>query len=281
MKSTARRIHCLFPLYTLLCIGVCLLSASVSAEQPDLARQLMLQSGLISQLNTLHDALGKQLEQVMKKDKSLKTLSPNKKMHIESWLHSSYSPQRLIRSIHDYYYENLSDQEMEQILRWINSGAGRRFTEMEKIASSSTAANDMWQFQQAHPADSIPQNRQKLIERLNRVTKVSESALLVKLTSRLATALIKQESLAKKKSVAELMKQISKQRDDLLSEILPEVIPGMTYTYRRASDLELQSYISFAESKIGMVYHTTMLSAFNNALIEASQDFGHVLLAEY
>jgi hypothetical protein len=55
----------------------------------------------------------------------------------------------------------------------------------------------------------------------------------------------------------------------------------MTFMYRDASDLELQSYISFAESRVGVLYHSTMLAAFNNALIEASQDFGHVLLAQY
>jgi len=247
----------------------------------DLARQLMLESGLVSQLNLLHKSLANQLEYSLQQDPKLGWVSDEKKRHILSWLRSSYSPDKLINSIHDFYIDAFSDQDMEQILRWIRSASGNRFTEMEKMATGTSAEQEMRVYKASHPLQQIPDNRHKLILRLNTVTKVSESALVVQLTAKLASALIKQQTQREKQSVAQIMKQIGRQRDDLLEEIMPELISDMTYMYRDASDLELQRYISFAESSIGVRYHTTLLSAFNNALIDASEEFGNVLLAEY
>ena len=249
--------------------------------EEELARQLMLESGLVSQLNLLYKSLSLQLDYTLKQDKKLRQLSEDKKRHIMSWLRTSYSPERLITSIQAYYYESLSDQDMQQILRWIRSSTGNRFTEMEKMATGSYAEQAMKLYKASHPLQQFPENRRKLISRLNKVTKVSESALVVKLTAKLASALIEQQGSRNKQSVADLMKDIGRQRDELMQEIMPDLIPDMLYMYRDASDLELQSYISFAESSVGVRYHTTLLGAFNNALIEASQDFGHVLLSEY
>jgi len=255
--------------------------APAYGEENDLAEQLMLESGMVSQLNVLNDSLSAQFHYTMQQDKNLRQLSEAKKQYILSWLRSSYAPEKLIKSIHDYYYDTLSDQDMRQILRWIRSSTGHRFTEMEKMASGANAEQAMSTFKVSHPLQQIPEYRRKLIKRLNKVTRVSESALVFRLTERLATALIKQQGRAKKQSVEHLMKDIAKHRDELLEQIMPALIPDMHFMYRDASDLELQSYISFAESNIGVRYHTAMLSAFNNALIEASEDFGHVLLSEY
>lgn len=247
----------------------------------DLTFQLMLESGLISQLNILHKSLAAQLEYAIKQDPKLSQISAQQKTRVLSWVHASYSPEKLISSIHDYYYDQLSDQDIEQILRWIRSETGNRFTEMEKMASGTRAEEDMQIYRVNHPLTQVAENRLKLILRLNTVTKVSDSALVVKLTEELALGLIKQQSRHNKQSVDSIMKLIGKQRDILLKKIMPELKSDMIYMYRNASDLELQSYISFAESSIGVRYHNTMLSAFNNALIESSEAFGKVLLEAY
>jgi len=270
----------MLPLCLLLILANLFLATPLRAED-DVARQLMLESGLVAQLNLLHKSLSSQLNYVIDQDPTLRQLSRQQKQHIIAWMRTSFAPDRLINSIHDYYYRSLSDRDMEQILRWIRSRTGHRFTEMEKSATGPYAEQEMQRYKQTHPLPTVPTYRLQQIKTLNKLTKVSDAALVVQLTFKLAAALIKQQPSPDKQTVDALMKEIGRQREDLMQKIMPNLIPDMLYMYRDASDLELQAYISFAQSSIGVRYHTTLLGAFNNALIEASQDFGHILLAGY
>ena len=269
--------------YNGLCICLMLYSCVLVAQQPerDLSMEIFEKSGLASQIKLLPDTLSRRFHYELKHDSALDELSEDMAKQYIAQLRSSFAVEKLTHSILVYLDNSFSYREMEQVIHWLESADGSQFTRMETLATRPETIVEMRQFDINNQSRVLPFSRRQLISRLNKVTRASDSTLVIMLTSRLAIELIKQrQSNAERPlSVVEVMKQIGKQRDDLEKEALPDVIAGLHYTYRNASNEAIQAYIHFAETNLGKRYHNAILGAYNSSLIDASQAFGKEIIS--
>jgi len=71
------------------------------------------------------------------------------------------------------------------------------------------------------------------------------------------------------------MGQIEKTRPHLEAAMKSQVVVTFLYTYRSLSNSELEKYIEFAGSEIGLKYHRTTIAGFKKALIDGSIRWGN------
>jgi hypothetical protein len=54
----------------------------------------------------------------------------------------------------------------------------------------------------------------------------------------------------------------------------------MLFTYKDLPDKDLQSYLDFSSSDVGVKYHSTMMKGLNKAFIDAGEKFGNEMMRE-
>lgn len=264
------------------CAGLLLFTSLLQAEEHarDPSLEIFQKSGLAAQIETLPNTLSERLQSALAEDRHLKNLPATATRHYTDGLRSSFSVEKLSQSILIYLDSSFNLSEMEEVIQWLDSSNGSEFTRLEMLATRPESMAQMRRdLQQQNP--DIPATRQQLIKRLNKVTRASDSTLMVMMTSRLAVELIKRRDHQSSTplSVNAVIKEIGAERDELEAEALPDVIAGLHYTYRDASNESLQAYIHFAETSLGKRYHNAILGAYNSALIDASQKYGKTLLS--
>jgi hypothetical protein len=167
------------------------------------------------------------------------------------------------------------DPELAQeVLDWLLSPLGQEITALESIQFSPKSLKDMQAYSKQLQSNPLPQNRYRLIRRLDAATAASEKNVEVALTILVQTATAMQGVISKgeKISVEEMRRQMALRRPQLEENARKSTEMSLIYIYQTLTDKELERYVSFSESETGTAYHRMAFEALMAALSGAAEE---------
>ena len=214
-----------------------------------------------------------------KYDQRFHSLSEAQTQTIFHTIEIAFNPEILRTRVKSTIESLLRKEDIEQILLWLNSAVGRRITELEKIATFQDLKMDMVVFKQQQIKFPPTQQRINLMQRLYTATKVADSAVMMNMIIELTLKLISIDPVKKvgQAEIYQLMKQLMKKRGIVEKEIRVNILDNLMLTFHEATDSEIENYIEFANSSVGIAYHRALLDAYNSSLIDATLYFGETI----
>jgi hypothetical protein len=237
------------------------------------------QSGLSTQIEFLPEIIEAEIVDLLKNQRKKNQLKGKNLQYFVDIVRQSYTVEDMSRIILAYLDEQLSPSDRKLILQWLNSKLGRHFTYLEAQSSKAEKIDEMRQFVRNLGNSPPTEKRLDLIYQLNQLTHATKSALIVLMSSKLSRELIKLQlhAASKKPNLDSVTKRVVREQNIVEREITAMVVSGLLYTYRTVSDQNLQTYINFASSEIGRIYHQVIFAGYNRAVVSANLKFAQVL----
>jgi hypothetical protein len=253
------------------------LSAAIAQDINDRQLQkLYVKSGLEKQIAQFPLLMQAGFDEALEGDNNLKSMPPGTVNVIRSSIGTVFSSDEFKQIILDDLDEKLNNDDIESVLEWLDSPAGRQFTLLEEAASTPEKYNEMQEFalqMQNSPPDS---ERLEMIQRLDSALKATESGVEVAMNMQRAIGIAIVSSLPREQqpSYDALSASIEQLRPQMENTIRAQTLVSLLYTYRSASQEDLAGYISFASSPAGTKYHTAVMSGLEKALVKGSYQLG-------
>ena len=164
----------------------------------------------------------------------------------------------------------------QEVLVWLLSPLGQKITALESIQFRPKTLQDMQAFGKQLQSNPPPQNRFKLIRRLDAATAASEKNVEVALTILVQTATAMEDAMSKENriGVKEMRRQMDLRRPQLEENARKSTEISLIYIYQNLTDKELEGYVSFSESETGTAYHKLAFEALMAALSDAAEENG-------
>ena len=254
----------------ILCGDVCFADDHKSDQ---LVQTLMQKSGMKKQIEQMPQLLQAELDQQQAEAKGIPQEEFNRFSGIAR---SAFNPKMIHAAVQTYIKLNLSENDMKEVLEWLDSPLGTKITKMEENASTAEAYKEM----QAIGAKLLYENkdsaRMNKIIKLDKATGATQSTVNTVMNIQLAmmtamSAAMEADKRPSFEDVQDLVKNIQPQIQAAMSQV---VQMQFLYTYRELTDNEIDRYTQFAESKSGQRYHNVSIMAINEALVHAARNIG-------
>ncbi len=195
---------------------------------------------------------------------------------VEKILMESLAPEGLKAGISKRLAEKLSEEEITEILTWLNSRIGKSITYLEEKASTPAAQNRMRALSKSLLDSGKKSGRTELVQKLDQAAGITEGSVDMMLNAELAISL----ALAGATVPADdalfdnIMKNVRMKRPMVKEVLEKQVMLNLLYTYQMLKNSELKEYITFAESTTGQKYHETIMKAMTELITEAGKNTG-------
>ena len=191
----------------------------------------------------------------------------------------SFSPELLRETMTLYMEENLTPADEGEVMRWLSSDLGQRFTRME------VEAGDIKELQKAEK--EAPKLRAALSKaRLEKFQRLATSldagntttTLTINLTSAIiyAIALVTPETDADL-AAKEIRRRMEAQRPQMVKYFGERALQTYSYVYRNASDAQVETYVKFAETPAARRYHDAGIKSLDQTISQAANAMGQEL----
>ncbi|MEW6672079.1 MAG: DUF2059 domain-containing protein [Thermodesulfobacteriota bacterium] len=252
--------------------AVVLVPFHTAAFDSHLVQELMNKSGIRKQVRQIPQDIraGIQQEQGLKQNPEMGIAD------IDAAIESAFNPKRIEALLYSDIGKNLSTEEIQKVLYWLDSPLGKKLTRLEEEAASPAANQEMTQALQQMNNDSGVPERLKLLQRIEKALLATEIAVDTILNIQIAiiSAISAMSPAPNPPNFEQITEMVHKNRLQVQEVICPQVISGFFYTYRDVSNEDLQTYIAFIESPTGRKYHQVIMKAFSDALIFSGKNFG-------
>jgi hypothetical protein len=191
----------------------------------------------------------------------------------------SFSPEVLRETMTLYMEENLTPADEAEVLRWLSSDLGQRFTRME------VEAGDIKELQKAEK--EAPKLRAALskarLEKFQRLaTSLSAGDTTTTLTINLTSAIIYAIALVTPETDAdvaarEIRRRMESQRPQMVKYFGERALQTYSYVYRNASDAQVETYVKFAETPAARRYHDAGIKSLDQTISQAANAMGQEL----
>jgi hypothetical protein len=252
-------------------LGVC---SSVGAQTGTTVDTLMQKSGIYEQIGYFPEHVKMGFLQTQQQDDAL---PDDEALAIAGMIDQSFDPEALRSEIRQNITKGLTDQEMQQVIDWLDSPLGQKITALEKAAASTESYDRM--LSQQSEIFQQPQERKDLARQLDEAVKMTDLTLSITENTQLAMFAIFMELTPEDQrvpmgQVAAALKQDLLQYRDAAQE---KTLGSILFTYADLTDAELGAYVDFARSTIGQTYHATVNDAFTIALAKGSRQLAQAL----
>ncbi len=173
------------------------------------------------------------------------------------------------------FIADLSIDDMNRVLEWMDSPLGQRITQLE-----NRNAQDH-QTHQPHEAEALlaqspnPERRRALIAQLLEESAMIEHSLNILKDTSLAMALAMQATLAPNNiSVQDIRQKVSDNIEPFRQAIFKQIWTDIVFTYQELSDEELSRYRDFYRTPAGRKYEKSSMSALNDTFVEVGRRAG-------
>jgi hypothetical protein len=251
-----------------------LLAAPLLANNKDqLTQELMQASGLKHQIAQLPPGILLGLEQ--EKESLPKELYDGLRLSMTQ----AYSAEFIERKVSSTIRERLDEQVLIETLTWLKSDLGKKITALEEAASTAQGYQAIQDYGQAMQRDPPPQKRLARAQQMDEATRATEIAVNVIEAGELGIALGLDSLRApdEQLGLAKLMEAIAEDRPNLTAGLRDLNIVGFLYTYKTLSDEELDRYLEFLKSEVGVKYQDAATAGLKEALLEAAAETARVL----
>jgi hypothetical protein len=247
--------------------------------KPDILNELYTKSGMEKQNRELPSILQIGFEQGMRIDSSSAKLNPATASEISKSIAASFSPDDLKKDVLDVFRGQLTDKDIEAILKWLDSPTGKKCTQLEEDANSPYNISKREEYE-ASLKDAPPdQKRLDLARKLNQATNAVESSLAIAINMQMAimTAINLSLPVEKQMPFTKMKQDIAESRPKMKELLEPQVLVGTLFTYRSLSEEELNAYIDFLSTKTGKKYTAAATEGLKKALENGSVRWGKAI----
>lgn len=255
----------MFRYYSLIALTCALLFSPLSRADAQLD-ELMEKSGLNQQLSMVPAQLMTALNKVPDLPAAQRELFRN-------IVDDEFSEARLRKNVQDVLALDLSKDDVNYVLNWLNSPLGQRFTEAEKDSSTPEAMAEMAELS---PALLQEQERVALLQQLN--TAVGGSEGFMHLMSNITVALVSgmMAYVPAEQRLSEAQIRTGAEQNVATNKNTYEQywMAASVYSYRDFTPQELTAYLDFATSEVGKRYHASSMQAVDSAITTASRALG-------
>lgn len=262
-----------------LIITMCFSVSLFAGEEGNIIDELYVKSGLKKQLAALPMAIKTQFESSLQQQELSKSDPETNKLIADLFV-EKFSSQDIEDGIKKFFSTSMNNIEVQQVLAWLNSGIGKTITKMEEEASTSEAYAAMAGY--ADTLSTVPPSKKYLgqIEALAKNIKAVESTVDMTINMQMAMALA--IASTQPDFTPDVMKMIAQQlelaRPTLTAAVSQHVVVSMLFAYRDLPENDLQAYIDFTASSVGVKYNRTTSAGMTKVFMEASQEFGSAMV---
>jgi hypothetical protein len=259
----------------LLLTAVILLPLNTAAYDSHLVQELIIKSGIRKQTEQIPQDVREGIlqEQRLKQDPELNSAE------LEAAIESSFNPRRMEDQLHDDIGKNLSTEEIQEVLNWLDSPLGKKLTRLEEEAASPAVKQKMAHALQQLIKEPGTPERLILLQRVEKALHSTDAAVDMILNIQIAviSAMSAMDPAQPCPTFEQIAEMVYKNRPQIQQVISQQVIGGFLYTYHGVSKGDLEAYIAFVESPVGSKYQKIAMKALSDALILSSKNFGEAV----
>jgi len=265
------------PILALALLGASLLAHAATPDQATLDR-LYERSGMEAQFTTLPETM---------RDAFLQGLAMGPEMNIpEARLEmlgdrvaGFYAPEDFRTAVEASLRKEMSAEQAQAVLAWLESPLGERITDVEEAAVGPDAYEKTQAYAAALDEGSVPEARVELLRELDEAVNLTETSVEIGVHAQLAAALAANavQPPERRLEPAQVMAIVEGSRGMIESMTREQVLLSLLYTYRDLSEAELRGYIEFANSPAGNTFNRVVSQAMSRTFVEKSGELGEVL----
>jgi hypothetical protein len=244
--------------------------ADSGAARDKLIEDVLVASGLKQQLSQLPQKL---MAGVRQSGKQSTKASPAVLKAIENPVTESFSAQESHDRVSAGLKNNFDEKRMQALLNDFSAPAAKRMIELQQASPSQ---EEFAQFARSAAATRPSPQRTSLIKRIDTATRASDLAIDAAFSSMKGVASGAVGGGAEKAAAVD--KAIEKQRASATNNIRNATLFNLAFSYRNASDAELEEYAKFYETEnskwfSGIVY-ASLLEQVQSASAQAGERIG-------
>ena len=170
----------------------------------------------------------------------------------------------------------MSLKEVKTIIEWLSSPLGIKITKLEEEAISPEAEQEKVMSLNKLLTDPAAPNRLKLLQRFETATQSTDvtTDLLLNLQIAIIYAASSAMAVHNPPSFEKITEMVYKNRPQVKEMVSQNAISNFLYTYQGLSLRELEQYIAFVESNLGLKYYEVVMTALSESMISASKKLG-------
>ncbi|MBI1920435.1 MAG: hypothetical protein HYS23_05050 [Geobacter sp.] len=196
---------------------------------------------------------------------------------VSQLLRESFDRKAARKTSREYFLKNVDPRTMKDVIAWLKSPPGQRFTaaESEEVGPGRQAAmlRYLAELQETPP----PSERVALMQQLEEVTHSSE--LVTGILMNIFTNTLKNVAVKEGDEEA-VLDELENLMPAIREQLRQQTILSSLYTYRNFTDEELEKYIAFYESASGSRYNEAGAAAIGAVLEQMFDTFTRKLTEE-
>ena len=244
-----------------------------------LIQDLYGKSGLEKQVGQLPMVIQVGFDQAVAMDDRLKVIPRSVIGEMRAYIETVFAPEKIKRIILGECRKKLSIDDLKKVIEWLDSPIGRKFTQLEEVASTPEKYTEMQQFAlKLQESPPLPE-RVKIIQLLDSAVKATETSVELAMNTQLAVTIAIVASLPKEQQPTydNLVAAIEQTRPQIEDAMRIQTIVSLLFTYSSVAHAELDRYIAFASSPAGINYHNATISGLKRAMLEGSYKWGELI----
>lgn len=265
-------------------LGAILLSLlpiiSYAQDQHDaLVQELYLKSGLEKQLEQTPLLMQAGFDQAAREDDPIQKMPKNLAAAMRASIREAFAPESLKKAVLPELKENLTVQDIKEILAWLNSPLGKNITRLEEAASTPGAMAEMDRYAARIKKSPPTAERLDVLRKLDAATKGTESAveMVINTQAAVASAINATLPLKQQRPLKDIKRELEKSRPQLEAQMRSQALIVLLYTYRSLPVAQIQQYIEFLTSPAGSKYESVTNAALQKAILDGSIKWGEAI----
>ena len=259
-------------------LAIALAAFSIAAAAQARTEELMRKSGLWEQVSQMRVQMKAGVVEARAQAKSggKSILTDEQFSQLMNGIDRAFSPDVLRESMTLYMEELVNPADQAEVLKWLSSDLGNRFTRWE-VAAGEVA--EMKKAETEAPklvAALSPERRSKYIRLADALDAGdSAAALTINLTSAIVYGITLVTPGADAEGAARAIRQrMESQRPQMVKYYAQRSLLTYSYVYRNATDAQMESYVRFAEGAAARRYHVAGIKAIDSTISQAALALG-------
>lgn len=241
------------------------------------ALELMDKSGLNEQIQNTPETLKTAIKNGFRRTSPDVEKLPDEVVNqITGIISNTFKPDTINRILVEHIQSELSPDDIQSVLAWLDSPLGKEITRLEEISSTPEAYKEMLSVVSSLKLASDYDQRLKLMREIDQSVNATELVLDRMLNMQIVTVTAMASAFPSEEvPSAEMIKaKFNENRYDISQAISREIILGALYTYRDVSQSDIEKYIAFMKTDYGKKYHEVIHEGMNDAYAHCGKLFG-------
>ena len=267
------------------CIAVAALlatcAATLASAQQRRTEELMRKSGMWDQVAQMRQQMKAGIQEARREARSsnMPLLDDASYAKLSAAIDRAFASEVLRESVALHLEEFIAAEDENEVLNWLSSDLGGRFTRMEIAAGD---IGESAKLAQEGPKLLAALSRARLEKYQRLAASLDAGDTTAELTINMTGAIVYGIALVMPGTDADMAakairQRMQAQRAQMARYFGDKALQAYAYTYRSATDSQLESYVKFAESAAARRYHAAGIKALDATLSQSALAMGQEL----